>query len=292
VLLGLLALALVTPIVLYVVITLGPTGPDTSTLAQQILVQERMPHHALPTAWFDVSVLVKLALMILALIVAWKTRVAGVLVLATAAGLLLTVIQIISGSEMLALLFPWRISAVLVPASVSLLCGWIARRATSDPHLKDPGQRRIVVIACVAVLALGPAAGVVAFQLQRAERDGHPAAGVFRFVREHAQSGEVYLIPASLQEFRLATGAPALVDRKAIPYLDVDVLEWSERLRLVDWFYREESANVNCALLDRLADQYGVTHIVLDEDLLDLTCPQSREVYRDSHYAVHALTGP
>jgi len=46
------------------------------------------------------------------------------------------------------------------------------------------------------------------------------------------------------------------------------------------------------AALCALADQYGVTHIVLDEDLLGLACPQSRELYRDSHYAVHALTGP
>jgi hypothetical protein len=90
----------------------------------------------------------------------------------------------------------------------------------------------------------------------------------------------------------MATGMPALVDRKSIPYLDVEVVEWSERLRLVDWVYRDHPADVNCALLDQLAERYGVTHIVLDEDLLDLACPQSREVYRDSHYAVHELIVP
>jgi hypothetical protein len=291
-LLGLLALALVTPIVLYVVIALGPTGPDYFALAQQILVQERVPHHALPAAWLDATVLVKLALIFLALIVTWKSRAARVIALATAAGLLLTVIQILSGSEMLALLFPWRISAVLVPASVGLLCGWIARRASGDPPLANARQSRMVSIACVAIALLLAAAGVVAFRVQRAERDAHPASGVFHFIREHARSGEVYLIPAALQEFRLATGAPALVDRKSIPYLDTDVVEWSERMHLVDFVYREEPDDVNCALLDQLAERYGVTHIVLDEDLLDLACPQSREVYRDSHYAVHALTAP
>lgn len=151
---------------------------------------------------------------------------------------------------------------------------------------------RLLSIVCTAILVLGAAAGVVAFRLQSTQRDAHPAAAMFRFVREHARPGEVYLIPASLQEFRLATGAPALVDRKTIPYLDTDVVEWNDRLRLADWFYREEPEDVNCALIDRLAEQYGVTHLVLDEDLLDLACPQSREVYRDSHYAVHALSGP
>jgi hypothetical protein len=69
------------------------------------------------------------------------------------------------------------------------------------------------------------------------------------------------------------------------------VIEWRERLRLVDWVYREHPADVNCALLDEIATRYGVTHVVLDEDLLDLRCPQSREVYRDTHYAVQALVG-
>jgi Domain of unknown function (DUF6798) len=289
---GLLALALVTPILLYVVLALRPTGPDYFALAQHILVQERVPHHAVPAAWLDATVLVKLALITLALIVTCKTRVAGALALATVAGLLLTVIQIVTGSDTLALLFPWRISAVLVPASVGLLCAWIAHRATGGIRLKDARQRRVLSIACVAVISLLATAGVVAFQLQRAERDAHPAAGVFRFVREHGHSGEVYLIPASLQEFRLATGAPALVDRKSIPYLDVDVIEWSDRMRLAGWFYREFPGEVDCSLLDTLAKRYGVTHVVLNEALLNLTCAQFHEVYRDGHYAVHALASP
>ena len=292
VLLGLLALALVTPILLYVVLVLGPTGPNEFAQAQKILVQERVPHHALPSEWFDATVLVKLTLVGLAWIAARRTRVAPVLALATAAALLLTVLQVLTGSDTLALLFPWRISAVLVPASVGLLCAWVAHRATGDGRLRDPGPKWPALIACVAIVLLLASAGVVAFQLQRVGRDADPASGVFRFVREHAHSGEVYLIPASLQEFRLAAGAPALVDRKSIPYLDVDVLEWRERLRLVNRVYRERPANVNCGLLDTLAETYGVTHVVLDEDLLDLTCPQSREVYRDAHYAVQALIAP
>ena len=291
-LLGLLALALVTPIVLYVAIILGPTGPDNFAEAQQILVQQRVPHHALLAAWFNATVVVKVALVVLALIVARSTRIGHMLALASAAGFLLTIVQVITGSATLALLFPWRISAVLVPASVGLLCGWIARRATDDSHPKDTRRWQIVSIACVAVVSLLAAAGVIAFQFQRAERDAHPAAGVFRFVGEHALSGEVYLIPAGLQEFRLATGAPALVDRKSIPYLDIDVIEWSERMRLAGWFFREHSDEVDCTLLDKLPEGYGVTHVVLNEALLNLTCPQLREVYRDSHYAVHALTGP
>ncbi len=165
-----------------------------------------------------------------------------------------------------------------------------AERAERTPGTIDGSA--IVPITSAALIVLLAAAGVAGFVLQDGERSLDPAAGMMRFVREQARPGDIYLIPAGLQEFRLATGAPVLVDFKSIPYRDVDVLEWSERLRLVDWFYREHPADVDCALLDELAQRYGVTHVVLDEDLLDLTCPQSREVYRDAHYAVHALALP
>jgi hypothetical protein len=289
---GLLALTLVTPIVLYVAINLGPTGPDNFAEAQRILVQQRVPHHALPEAWLDATVIVKLTLIGLALIVARSTHIGRVLALAGAAGLLLTGLQAFTGSATLALLFPWRISAVLVPASVGLLSGWIARRATSDLHPMGKTWQHIVSIGCVTAVFLLAAAGMVGFLLQRAERSADPAAGMIRFVGEHTHSGEVYLIPAALQEFRLATGAPALVDRKSIPYLDVDVIEWSDRMRLAGWFYRELPAEVDCSLLDTLSDRYGVTHVVLDEALLNLTCARFHEVYRDAHYAVHALASP
>ena len=290
--LGVFALALVTPIVLYVILALGPTSPDRMAHAQQILVHVRVPHHALPDVWFDATVVVKLTLLALAVVAARGTRLAWVLAFAAAAGLALTAAQIVTGSDLLALLFPWRISTVLVPASVGVLSAWIAHRGVGGAHPGHAGWERIVPIASAAIIVLLAAAGVAGFVLQDGERSLDPAAEMMRFVREQARPGDTYLIPAGLQEFRLATGAPALVDFKSIPYLDVDVLEWSERLRLVDWFYREHPADVDCALLDELARRYGVTHAVLDEDLLDLACPQSREVYRDSHYAVHALARP
>jgi hypothetical protein len=292
VLVGLIALAIVAPVVLYVLLVLGPTGPDNFAVAQQILVQERVPHHALPAAWLHPSVLVKLAMIILALVAAWRTRIASTLAFAAAAGLALTLVQILTGNATLALLFPWRISTVLVPASVGLLSGWIARRATSHPRSMNRLWQRIVSIGCLAIMILLAATGVAGFFLQCAERAADPANAMYAFVRGHARSGEVYLIPAGLQEFRLATGAPALVDRKSIPYRDEDVIEWSERMRLAGWFYRDNPGDVDCSLLNSIGEEYGVTHVVLNEPLLSLTCTQFREVYRDAHYAVEALAIP
>jgi len=132
----------------------------------------------------------------------------------------------------------------------------------------------------------------LAFGLLRSQQAADPAGGVRTYVKAPAAPGEVYLVPARLQEFRLATGAPIVVDFKAIPYRAVDVLQWSERLRLVDFVSGEEPHDVDCALLDEAAQRYGVTHVVLDEDPLDLDCPQLRIAYANDRFALGVLTPP
>ena len=290
--LGLLALLLVTPTLLYIALVLGPTSPDHLAEAQRILVEERIPHHALPSMWADATSLAQLVIVAAALITMRRTPMARLLFLVTAAGLLLTAVQILTGSTMLALLFPWRISAVLVPASTALLAGWVANRLTSLIERQGALARRAASLLAVIVIVLLAAAGALAFMLLRSQQAADPARGVIAYAKAHTATGDVYLVPARLQEFRLATGAPIVVDFKSIPYRDVDVLAWRERLRLVDFVYREEPQDVDCALLDQAAQRYGVTHVVLDEDLLGLECPQLRVVYTDDRFALGALTVP
>jgi len=289
---GLLALLIVTPMLLYVGLVLGPTSPGILAEAQRILVEDRIPHHALPAAWFDASSVAQLVLIAAAVYITRRTRMAHVLILASLGGGLLTAMQLLTGSPMLALLFPWRISTVLVPASTALLIGWAADRAAIGIERRGPTAiraARLVGPIAIGILAL---AGAAAFALRRSAQASDPAADLMQYVRAHAGAGDLYLIPPRLQEFRLATGAPALADFKSIPYRDVDVLEWGERIRFVGWFYRDDPEAVDCALLDQAAQRYGVTHAVLDEDLLALRCPQVHRVYEDAHFALGILQAP
>jgi len=289
---GLLALLIVLPILTYIVVVLGPTSPDHLAEAQRILVEERIPHHAVVAAWFDGSSLAQLALMVVAVLLAHRAPIARLLALVGLGSGLLTAAQLATGSAMLALLFPWRISAALVPAATALLAGWLADRLVPAIERRGARARHVATLLALTGILLLAVAGVVAFEVLRSQQTADPARGVMTYVKAHAASGEVYLVPARLQQFRLATGAPIVVDFKSIPYRDADVLEWNERLRLVDFVYREEPHDVDCALLDQAAQRYGVTHIVLDEDLLDLDCPQFRIVYADDRFALGALTPP
>lgn len=289
---GAWSLILALPITLYVLLRLGPTGPQLAQQAQQILVEVRIPHHAVVRQWLDATVLVKLAWIGAGLALSRQiARLFPVLAWLAGASACLTLIQVYTGSTTLALLFPWRVSAVLVPIATALIAAWAARHAARSLLEARPRPAAWAAALGSAIVAACAVAGVVGFALEVQQQRQDPARSMFAFVEKTRDPGQVYLIPPRLQDFRLATGAPALVDFKSIPYRDVEVLEWYERLRLSQWFFRDRVEDVDCGLLDRMTADYGVTHAVLDRDLLGLACPVLSPVYRDESYLVARIRG-
>src|SRR5262249_20715848 len=160
--------------------------------------------------------------------------------------LALTLVQVATGSDTLALLFPWRISSVLVPVATTVVLARLA--AVPVPLLEGPAAR-VASVAVVAVLAAG---GIWISVNRLGLSSSDDEVGMLNFVRQNKAPGDVYLIPVSvpeltgtakgssssdfkpmpdkrrdkrvipydLQRFRLYTGAPIWVDFKAVPYKD------------------------------------------------------------------------
>ncbi|NOZ03975.1 MAG: hypothetical protein GXO92_05140, partial [FCB group bacterium] len=118
---GLSAFLLALPITLYVIIMFSPTTSGTYTCSQSILAQYRIPHHAIPAQWLGTVVYVKILLIIIAIWMVRKSRLFTLLSIPFIIGLLLTIVQMITKSNFLALLFPWRVSAFLVPMSIVII---------------------------------------------------------------------------------------------------------------------------------------------------------------------------
>ena len=72
------------------------------------------------------------------------------------------------------------------------------------------------------------------------------------------------VIPADLQRFRLVTRAAIFVDFKAIPYKDVEVLEWHRRLVWNQAAYESRDWDRAGTLREAIAE--GVTHVVTTAD--------------------------
>ncbi len=294
--LGAATLVLVLPVLAYVVLVFRPVRPDLWTQAQDILVHFRLSRHALPAAWFNFAVVVQSAVVLAGLYVVRRTAVFAVLAAAAAGAVVLTIVQVVTGNTTLALLYPWRVSVVLVPLSTALL---LARLVTSRAEVDRP----VVVPLSLLVMVVLAGAGALVTAQRFAPRAA-PEIGAMNFVKATKAAENVYMIPlatdgrdpfgyagvtANWQYFRLWTGAPAYVDYWFIPYNDVAVIEWYRRVRAADAFYRTAGAR-RCESAEQLRVASGITHIILKSDDPEI-CAGWQMVMEDRHYRVYSLGG-
>lgn len=280
---GAVAFVAVLPILAYVVRNFTAAAPADAAQAWSILVHYRIPHHAVVGAWFNPTAAAQLALIVIGLACSRGSRLFPVFLISAAAATILTLIQMATASDALALLFPWRLSIYLVPLSTAVVLGrvvvFVSERIAVARNAV-PGVIRAGGVAFVAVLAL---AGAARYYRDFSEQGKKPDRPLMAFVRGAAAPGNVFLIPIKMEDFRLATGAPIFVDDKSIPYRAADVLEWYRRILLAKDFYR----NPTCEALEPLRAE-GITHLVLPAGDALAGCGV-RGIYADDAYAVYVL---
>jgi hypothetical protein len=119
-------------------------------------------------------------------------------------------------------------------------------------------------------------------------KQSSPDRPMMAYVRENKQSGEVYLIPTKMQDFRLETGAPAYIEFKSIPYQAEEVLFWYHKVLLAGDFYRRGDCDKTLIQLR----WEGVTHLVLPPGSPGIDCPGVRAVYSDGVYGIYEVPMP
>lgn len=280
---GSLTLAMTLPVIVYVLWQFAPSSSAAFAEAQRILVQVRIPHHTVIARWFAPVDGLQLTWAATGLLMLRRSRVFSVLLTAAGLGVVLCLIQYVTGSPTLALLFPWRISALLVPVATAVIVAKLAAVL--------PASRPVVWVAGVAVTTLA-AGGVwvstsgTGYRMNDAEIDLHT------YVRAHAGPDDVYLLPISLpsvgsgrgsasatflpaprprpgsnlipvdwQRFRLDTGTPIYVDFKSVPYADAEVIEWLRRVKQVEAWYTGNWTDQRESL-----HREGITHVVTPAD--------------------------
>lgn len=279
--------ALVLPVVIYVWMSFGMASSEYVARAREILVDIRIPHHTDVSMWFDVSVIFQLALVGLALWLTRKTRFFRILAVGFSLAVFLTGIQVLTHNDALALLFPWRISSILVPLSTTILIAYLVFKISDrlEPF-SARGLNALTIGMGVAVMVLA-LVGATRFILDLETKSTGPEAVLFDYVAQHKESGDVYLVPTKMQDFRLATGAPIYVDFKSIPYAQTEILEWRRRDLKAGRFYREKEEA--CQVLGSFVEE-GVTHIVLETGDPIQGCQDLQEIYQDPDYEVYAIS--
>jgi hypothetical protein len=282
---GGIALVLVLPILIYTYTSFAATPPETLDRAREILVHFRIPHHAVISEWLNFTVLLDMIFIAIALYLIRHTKLFTIMLICILAGFLLTLVQWYNNSDILALLFPWRISVILVPISTSIIAAFLVSTAVDRFSTRWTWFNQSVLVISTFVIALLFIAGVYRMMMDFSKKSTANDREMMSFVLQNKSLGDVYLVPTKMQDFRLATDAPIYVDFKAIPYMDTDVLEWHRRQRLAGKFYRTH----DCDLLMQLAKQDKLTHLVVETNIPPPTCGFLHEIYRDNHFKVFMI---
>jgi hypothetical protein len=225
-----LILLLALAFILFTLYRFRPTANHAE--AMKILAHVRFPHHALPEVWWWWGDYITLGLITYALWLAKQrdNKLYYLLMTLVLPSVTLTLAYLVSHNLALALLFPWRVSVILVPISTALIV-----RHFVPPLLGRRGAGGEVAFVCLALL------GLTLSLTQAAPHYNDVPSGT-------------YLIPPELEDFRLATHNPVYIDFKSHPFQDDEVLAWATRLRQAKLFY----ATHNCGLIPK-----EVTHILI-----------------------------
>jgi hypothetical protein len=286
-LVGGLALLLVLPTVGYVYVAFKPTSPEVLARAYAILVDTRSPHHLRPASWFSASSVLQVALVLGGVAVVRRTKLFPILLFSFLGAAAPTIIQLVTSSKALAVLLPWRTFVLLVPISSAVLVAWLMRVGWPRLSALIVQYERPFLGVLLAVTVPMVVFGAWSIHREFGKAASADEVPMMDYVASHKGDTDLYLVPADLQRFRLYTGAPILVDWKANPYKDVELLEWYHRIELTRQVYTT-SQHISCIALREVSFQYGVTHLVAARDTTVITnCGFLREVYADPYFVVY-----
>jgi hypothetical protein len=284
-LLGIVALVLVLPILTFSYFNFAGTPAETSRRAQEILVNFRIPHHTKYEWWLDATALVKIGMILLAIHLIRKSSARLILLIPFTIAALLTIVQILSGSNTLALVFPWRLSTFLVPLSTTIVMAKALIYISSRYPTFFGKQKKLIEFLSLLLIAMVVLIGAIRFYLDNNRKLSAVENKMMAYAAATHTPEDIYFVPKKMQDFRLATGSPVYIEFKSIPYRDIDVLEWYDRIQNLERFYKKK----DCRIVYELLENGDATRVVIPIEDSAPKCERLLPIYQDDYYGIFKL---
>lgn len=224
-------------------------------------------------------------------------------------GALLTILQVVTQSNTLALLFPWRISSVLVPLATMIILSELLAYCNPFISRLKPFVPSVVLSIILALLGIAIPVFKAGFVIKENEN------GILAHIKTNKTIDDLYLLPVNvpnlasttrgslssdfkpigkkttdtrivpidMQRFRLYAQAPLYIDFKSIPYKDADVLDWHRRLLLAQNWQKRLLDNKSPELLLEELRAQKINHIVTSAKV-DLEQSELELKFSDEHF--------
>jgi len=237
-------------------VNLHPSSSLASHRAVEIMVFERIPHHAWPSAWpifptFLAGLVVVAALWILRSDLQ-SFRFLGLAVVFAAAPLVL--FWLLGIPELLALL-PHRVATALFPCLVAVVTGKSAEKIWQNLAKLNVSASRWGVSIAAALMFVAVVRSAIGFQQQQLKRRPTDEAV---WAKGPLPSGTL-VVPIEWENFRWLSQHPILVDWKNHPMQPDELIEWRARIDIARGLQLQpEDARIQAEAVKR-----GATAILL-----------------------------
>ncbi|TRX60113.1 hypothetical protein FNH22_08675 [Fulvivirga sp. M361] len=282
---GLVSSVLIAPLVVYNALTFLNHDEQVTNTAREILINYRFPHHAKVMEWFDMISTFKILVVLITLWFTRNKRIFPIILIPSIGGILLTLLQVFTESNFLALLFPWRVSVIIMPLCTFLLIGTFVKKSNVFvPENNKSRNYKLSFLLLFIIIIASSGFFVTYLKFERYKEENF--SEITDYLELSKTEGDLYLIPIHLNEFRLRTGACVFIDNKSHPYESQEIITWYERVKIAKAFYLNNST-CHHDMIPRLKHEYNVTHIVDQRPHRD--CEFLKEVYRDDNYFIYKI---
>lgn len=230
---------------------IAASGPGESEALSRFAF-ENIPFHTLWFEWPTHDVM-RIAVIVAGALLAIRTRggwFLGVWLIATlSVGLLSALIVGWTYWTTLALLFPWRISVVLLPVAWTIL----ATVFVAFIRRKLPDQLSLPwIFSGVAIVVIGLSVIALRVQIENAQRPAPVAYDSMTRAVIAANPSGIGFTPPGSTYVRLNAEVPIYVDDKSPPYAGADLIEWWDRIDRTYAIARDPELVCTSGVLDQV----------------------------------------
>jgi len=208
-----------------------------------------------------------------------------ILLVSATCALLLTLLALLTGDLRLALLFPWRVSAWVVPVSTLILVGAVLDRWFAA----QPRNRNLALGVASGCLLLAAALGTLHhFQIWHGEA---PETALVAAIRARTAADDVLVVPPDLEWMRLQGERAIIADVKSHPFAADEVVAWAARLQLLVAVYGpERRLQTRIEALARVCDLAPrASWLLLPAGDALVSAAKRPVVWSDAHWALLSL---
>ena len=265
---------LILPITIYIILNFLLIDKELTSVGQNILLG-RIPHHALIDNWFSYKDIISILVYAMSIFIIFKNKKIFLpLIIFGFLSTLLSIIQIFTENESLALAFPWRASVFLVPLSSMIIVSFFINKFLSK---KD----NLNILGVLLFLIIFSIFFVKSHFTKNKNQSFYTKLELTKEINKNYDLVQRILIPVELSYIRMNTGLPIFIDWKHHAFKYNELIIWKKRVDLASKFFETNSFDEQKIILDDINQIEKISHILIDKNRLTKDCDNliDHEIY-------------